>query len=176
MSARKEVGMTRRNLADHTAERAVARTVVDRRTWSPAQLVAGALGLFLLVLGTVAILRTGADSLIGETSVVLGIEHTTLMGIIDIVAGVLFLAAAGTAAASRSGLMVVGLLALAFGLILAIEPTALQPSLGASQEIGWLYGAVGIISLIGAWASPTIHHRRTATARAIDSDEAIADY
>ena len=61
--------------SDHTRQ-AEARTVVDRRTWSPSQLVAGLIGLFLTVMGAVAILRVGFESLTGDTTAVLGIEHT----------------------------------------------------------------------------------------------------
>ena len=45
------------------ASQAESRTVVDRRTWSPSQIVAGVIGLFLTVLGAVAILRVGFESL-----------------------------------------------------------------------------------------------------------------
>src|SRR5690554_7424778 len=64
---------------------------VDRRVMSPARIVAGILGVILLVMGGVALARTGLSSLTGETATVLGFEHTALMGLIDIVAGLLFL-------------------------------------------------------------------------------------
>lgn len=158
--------------ADHSRQ-AEARTVVDRRTWSPSQLVAGAIGLFLTVMGAVAILRVGFESLTGDTTSVLGIEHTLLMGIIHLVAGLFFLGAAGTVLGSRSGLTSLGLVAVAFGLVYAIEPDSLAPALGGDGRIGWLYAVLGAVALISAWVSPTIQTQRTATARTIESVDTV---
>lgn len=149
--------------------RAESRTVVDRRTWSPSQIVAGLIGLFLTVMGAVAILRVGFDSLTGDTTSVLGIEHTLLMGIIHLVGGLFFLGAAGTVLGSRSGLTSLGLIALAFGLVYAIEPDSLSAALGGDGRVGWLYAIVGAVALLAAWLSPTIQTQRTATARVVDT-------
>jgi hypothetical protein len=153
---------------DHISQ-AESRTVVDRKTWSPSQIVAGVIGLFLTVLGAVAILRVGFDSLTGDTANVLGFEHTLVMGIIHLVAGLFFLGAAGTVLGSRSGLTTLGLIALAFGLVYAIEPESLAGALGGDERIGWLYAVVGAVALVSAWVSPTIQTQRTATARTVDS-------
>ena len=142
-----------------------SRTVVDRKTWSPSQIVAGVIGLFLTVMGAVAILRVGFDSLTGETTAVLGIEHTLLMAIIHLVAGLFFLGAAGTALGSRSGLTTLGLIALAFGLVYAIEPDSLASALGGDERVGWIYAVVGAVALLSAWISPTIQSQRQATAQ-----------
>ena len=152
---------------------AEARTVVDRRTWSPSQIVAGLIGLFLTVMGAVAILRVGFESLTGETAAVLGIEHTLLMGIIHLVAGLFFLGAAGTILGSRSGLTSLGLLALAFGLVYGIEPDSLAPALGGDGRVGWLYALIGAVALLSAWISPTIQTQRTATARTVAAVESL---
>ena len=158
--------------SDHIRQ-AEARTVVDRKTWSPSQIVAGLIGLFLTVMGAVAILRVGFESLTGETTAVLSIEHTLLMGIIHLVAGLFFLGAAGTALGSRSGLTSLGLIAMAFGLVYAIEPDALSATLGGDGRLGWLYAVLGAVALISAWVSPTIQSQRTATARTVDSVETV---
>lgn len=155
------------------SRQAEARTVVDRRTWSPSQIVAGLIGLFLTVTGAVAILRVGFESLTGETTAVLGIEHTLLMGIIHLVAGLFFLGAAGTVLGSRSGLTSLGLLALAFGLVYAIEPDSLAAALGGDGRVGWLYAVIGAVALLSAWVSPTIQTQRTATARTVAAVESV---
>lgn len=163
------------NAGDHLesgSHEAVARTQVGRRVWSPAQIISGLLGLFLVVMGAVVLLRTGLDSLTGDTASVLNIEHTALMGGVDLVVGLLFLLGAGTALGSRSGLMSLGLLSLAFGLIVAIEPDAMAQATGGDESIGWLYAGVGVISLIAALASPTVNNvRRTSTRSTADLDE-----
>jgi predicted phage tail protein len=153
---------------DDFARQGEARTVVDRRTWSPSQIVAGVIGLFLTVMGAVAILRVGFESLTGETTAVLGIEHTLLMGLMDLLVGLLFLGAASTVLGSRSGLTTLGLLALAFGLVYAIEPNSLASALGGDERVGWLYAIVGVVALLSAWLSPTIQTQRTATARTVE--------
>ena len=151
------------------ASQAQSRTVVDRRTWSPSQIVAAVIGLFLTVLGAVAILRVGFDSLTGETTAVLGINHTLLMGLVHLVAGLFFLGAAGTVLGSRSGLTTLGLIALAFGLVYAIEPDSLASVLGGDERVGWLYAFIGAVALVSAWLSPTIQVQRHSTARTVQA-------
>ena len=100
-----------------------AQVRVSRFAWSPW--VAAFIGLFLVVMGAVALLRVGLDNLVGDTATVVTFEHTALMGIIDVIIGLFFLGAAGSALANRSGLITPGMLCIAFGLIVRIEPEAM---------------------------------------------------
>ncbi|MGH8873861.1 MAG: hypothetical protein ACRDVM_01220 [Acidimicrobiia bacterium] len=136
----------------------VSKRSVDRRTWSPAQIVAAGIGLFLIVLGGVALARTGfAAGLPGDTTEVAGFGHTALFGIVEIIVGLLFLAGAGGTYQVRGSLTTLGVISLAFGIILAIEPAAFQGAFGTDSATGWLYAAIGGVSLLAAWLSPTIH-------------------
>src|SRR5919106_4892593 len=66
------------------------------RSWSPAQFVAGIIGLVLTVMGGVALARLlPTSSLTAETTTVLGVGHTALMAIITLGLGLLYLAEAG---------------------------------------------------------------------------------
>jgi hypothetical protein len=143
---------------------------VSRLSWSPAQWVAALIGLFLIVLGAVALLRVGLDSLTGDTAVVWVFEHTALMGIIDLIMGVLFLMVAGSALNGRSGLITLGLLSLAFGLIVAIEPAAMTNYIGGGEQLGWLYAVLGGLSVITAFSSPTVQVRRATQATVVQTD------
>ncbi|HEX6945907.1 MAG TPA: hypothetical protein VF246_00925 [Acidimicrobiia bacterium] len=127
---------------------------VDRRVMSPARIVAGLLGVFLLVMGGVALARTGLSSLTGETATVFGFEHTTLMGLIDVVAGLLFLVAAA-AISVRGQLTGVSLLAAAFGAVMMIEPDSLSEALGGGTDLGLVYVVVGLLGLLAAMIFPT---------------------
>ena len=127
---------------------------VDRRVMSPARIVAGILGVILLVMGGVALARTGLSSLTGETATVRGFEHTALMGLIDIVAGLLFLVAAA-AVAVRGQLTGISLLTAAFGAVMMIEPGAMSDALGGGSDLGLLYVVVGLLGLLAAMMSPT---------------------
>lgn len=138
------------------------RRTVDRRVISPAQVVAGIIGLFLVILGGVALARVGFSSLTGETVTVLGFGHTALMGLIDVIAGLFFLGAAASSGV-RATLIGLGLGAVAFGAIVAIEPGAFDSALGGGREIGVLYIIVGVVGLIAAWAFPTTVVDRVAT-------------
>lgn len=138
------------------------RRTVDRRVVSPSQIAAGAIGLFLVVLGGVVLARLGLSSLTGDTTAVFGLGHTALMGIIDVIAGLFFLGAAASSGA-RTTVIGLGLVAVAFGAIVAIEPGAFESALGGGRELGVLYLIVGLVGLVSAWAFPTTVVDRVAT-------------
>lgn len=130
------------------------------RAWSPGQIVAGLIGLLLTVMGGVALARTlPADTITGPTAEVFGVGHTALMGIIAIIVGVVFLSQAASPFAVQRGLVGLGAMTLAFGLIVVIEPTAFDGALGIGRTGGWLYSAIGVVSVITGVASPTVTSR-----------------
>jgi hypothetical protein len=81
--------------------------------------------------------------------------------------GVLFLAVAGSTLSSRNGLITLGLLSLAFGLIVAIEPAAMADFIGGGVNLGWLYAVLGGLSVITAFSSPTVQVRRASQATTV---------
>jgi len=88
---------------------------VGRSPLTAGQIVAGLLGLILVITGGVAMARVGFSSLTGETAAVLGVDHTLALGIIDVVVGLIFLTSASTAAGVRGPLLRQGSLASAYG-------------------------------------------------------------
>ena len=157
-------------MTDHASTHEVheRRSTAGRRVISPAQIVAGIIGLVLVILGGVALARLGFDSLTGETASVMGLDHTTLMAMIDIVAGLLFLGAAASSG-GRSSLIGLSLISVAFGAIVAIEPGAFDSALGGGQDLGVLYLILGLIGLVAAMAFPTKVVDRVATTEAADA-------
>lgn len=139
--------------------RAVERTTVRWGPWSPAQLISGALGLFLTVLGGVALARTGFGDLTSPETTVLGFGHTPLLGIIEIVFGAALMIDAASAFASRAMLIGFGAIAAAFGLIVVIEPGAFQDWLGVTRDSGWLYLGLGGAAFILGLVSPVVGRR-----------------
>lgn len=134
---------------------------VGRRSWSPGQFVAAAIGLFLVVMGGVALARLlPTDSLTGETVTVLGVGHTTLMAIIAIGLGLLFLVQAGAPFDVQPSLITLGVVSIAFGLVVVIEPNAFDNALGLGSGGGWLYTAIGVLSVLTGVVSPTLTSRR----------------
>jgi hypothetical protein len=130
------------------------------RAWSPGQIIAGLIGLLLTVMGGVALARTlPADTLTGPTAEVFGVGHTGLMGIVAIIVGLLFLSQASSPFEVQRGLVGLGALTLAFGLVVVIEPTAFDGALGIGRTGGWLYSAIGLISVVTGVVSPTVTSR-----------------
>jgi hypothetical protein len=127
---------------------------VDRRVFSPAQVVAGIVGLILVIIGGVVLARVGLDSLTGDTTSVFGFEHTALMGLIDVIAGLFYLGAAASSAV-RGTMIGLSMAAIGFGAIVAIEPDAFNSGLGGASELGVFYIIIGVVGLLAAWAFPT---------------------
>ncbi|CAN5291392.1 hypothetical protein BH18ACT5_BH18ACT5_18460 [soil metagenome] len=156
-------------IVGHPDQAAVSNSVrVSRFSWSPAQWIAAAIGLFLVVMGAVALLRVGLDSLTGDVATVVTFEHTALMGIVDLLVGLFFLGIAGSALRSRSGLITLGMLCIAFGLVIAIEPDAMAEAVGGDQGLGWFYAVIGAISVVTAFASPTYALRKSSAVEVVE--------
>ncbi len=131
-------------------------------SWSPAQFVAGIVGLVLTVMGGVALARLlPTSSLTSETTTVLAVGHTPLMAIITLGLGLLYLAEAGMPFDVQPGLVFLGVMVLAFGLIVVIEPAAFDGALGLGESGGWFYTVVGFISVVAGIVSPTAVSRRS---------------
>lgn len=148
---------TQRPEAEHVHE----TRVTSSRTWSPAQFIAGLIGLLLTVMGGVALARLlPTSSLTAETTSVLGVGHTTLMAIITLGLGLLYLAEAGAPFEVQPGMIFLGVMSLAFGLIVVIEPGAFDGALGLGETGGWFYTIIGAISAVAGIISPTLISRR----------------
>lgn len=149
------------NSEDDRREDATTERVYDRRTWSPAQIVAGAVGFGLVVVGGIALARLGfSGSITGETATVAGFAATRLWAIVEIVVGMVFLGMAATPYGVRGGLTTFGILFAAFGVIVAVEPEAFTEALGTDRTSGILWLVAGVVLVVAAWLSPTIISRR----------------
>jgi hypothetical protein len=127
-------------------------------------IVGGAMGVVLVVIGLVALARTGlpVDDLTGPTASVGPFERTPLMALIEIVAGLLVIAAA--VSGDRAALVTVGLLALIFGIVWLIEPGAFADALGAGMATAVLYLLLGIVAIVAgmiAWRGGAAVQERT---------------
>lgn len=132
-------------------------SVYDTRTWSPGQIVAGLVGFLLIVIGGIALARLGfSGSITGETTEVIGVTSTRLWAIIQVVLGLIMLGIASSPYRVRSGLATFGILAAAFGVIVAVEPDAFGEALGAGRTTGWVWLIGGAVLIVAAWLSPTI--------------------
>ena len=144
-------------------EEVVDRRTVDRAPWSPAQIVALVIGLVFVIFGAIALGRGTFDTreaFLHQEFAVANFHHTTLLGAIELFFGLLMLLAAAVPGAARGLMTALGVLALAFGLVVLIEPPdELHQYLGVHDRNAWLYVLTGAVSMIAAMASPVFFRR-----------------
>jgi len=122
-------------------------------TWGPGQLVGLIAGVGMLVLGTVALTRSGLDvnSLYSPHVEVAGLHHTPLLGVVEVVFGLLVVAASAVPGTVRGLLVVLGVTALAAGIVaLAATGTWLHDHFGAHRANGWLFIVEGALVVLAA--------------------------
>lgn len=116
--------------------------------------IGGAVGVLLLVIGLVALARTGIpmDTVTAPVASVGPFERTPIMAIIEIVFGVVLIgASASDDAGSVTG---IGLVALVFGIVWLIEPGAFRTLLGVGRETAALYLGLGATLLGSGFLGP----------------------
>jgi hypothetical protein len=155
----------------HETVRSHRRTAVGRSRFTVGQAAAGVLGLFLVIVGGVALARVGFDSFTGETTSVLGIGHTLVMGLIDLIVGLVFLSSASTMLGVRSTLIALGTMAVAFGAVVWIEPDPFVEFLGDGRPLGVAYLVIGLIALAAGLTTPTF----VASSETAYDDEVVED-
>jgi hypothetical protein len=115
------------------------------------------IGALFTLLGAVTLARTGlSGSFIEPHVTVIGLDHTALLGAIELAFGLLMVMAGAVPGAGRGTMTLLGGLALGFGIVILIEPTAFHRTLGVHAGNGWLYVLTGIVSLVAAMAAPVI--------------------
>lgn len=125
-------------------------------------------GLAFLLLGALVLLDTKFDQFPDlPVATVAGFKQTPLLGVIDLVFGLLLLAGAGSrdrgVSTFTGGLMLVG------GVIVAIRTTQMPDALVANAGYGWFVAIVGALVLIVALVMPSTVARR----RVVRSDQSV---
>jgi hypothetical protein len=139
----------RRPVVDSDIEAVDSAVDVRESVWrfSPAQIVHGAIGVFLLVVGVIAVARGDLSGDLTEpTFGVLGIEHNAAIGIGEIVAGVLLILAAAGAVGRILG-VAVGLAMVVFGALLLGDDGIVQ-DLGTEEALGWIAIGLGAVAVL----------------------------
>jgi len=143
----------------------VEEETVTERGFSPGQFLIVLAGIASLVLGIVAVARTGLASPLSQpVKPVLGWDHTALLGLIEIGAGVLLILS-GLRAGTRWLGGLIGIAAIVGGaLILGRLDWTIDP-LGAERDFGWVAIVIGAVAVVGA-AIPRIRRSHRTTSRA----------
>jgi hypothetical protein len=138
------------------------RSAAPAYRWSPAQLVAFIVGVGFVVLGAIALARTGFNvhHMTRPTTDVWRWHQTPVLAVAEIAAGALLILGALRAAASRALLWIVSIAALGLGITVLIDafPRQLHFWLGVTRADAWLYVIVGALGLVASMASPTFWH------------------
>ncbi|MGH2725266.1 MAG: hypothetical protein ACRDI0_13605 [Actinomycetota bacterium] len=113
------------------------------------QVISILVGLLFGVLGGIALARTGVGDLRNHATA-LGLDHTTLLAYIEIGYGVLMLLVGGLYPTERTGVILLGTLALGFGIVVVAAHQQLHDFLGVHQANGVLYIVAGAVALLAA--------------------------
>jgi lysylphosphatidylglycerol synthetase-like protein (DUF2156 family) len=140
-----------------------------KQRWDIGSLLAVASGVALIVIGAVALVRTGVDSSwYRPVEQVAGIDHTALLGAIEVGVGAL-LVLAGLAGA-RTFAALVALVAGVGAALVAIEPSlvdrelALERGWAVALAVGGILLALLLVMAKGRNVERRIEHRRPMTA------------
>lgn len=149
------------------------REVAYRWRWSAAQGAVVGAGIFLLIIGGVALARlatAGIDTVI-DPEVTVGIwQRTTLMAVIELVLGVTLIVSGAQNVLAEGAYRALGAITLAFGVVLFVQPATFDGILGASRNTGWLYAILGG-GLLGIGFGPPLSRVRDTT-QAVAADAA----
>lgn len=144
-------------------------TTTPVHTWSPAQLVGFVIGASAVVLGAIALTRTGfhPDRLYDHERSVLSFHHTELLALVEIGFGVVMMVAALNPG-SRGVMALLSAMLLGFGIVVVADlwQANLHHWLGVHDRNGWLFVVVGAVGLFSALFLPTfrtggVSRRRT---------------
>jgi vacuolar-type H+-ATPase subunit I/STV1 len=154
----------------HSADR--TDSVVETRPgrhWSPAQFVSLIVGVAAIVFGIVALAKTGihGDALRTPHREVWGFDHTPLLAVVEIGFGVLLVLASVSAGASRAFMALLGVLAVAFGVVILADawPARMHRWFGVHDRNGWLFVITGGVVILAGLVLPTFTRPETRIVR-----------
>ena len=146
------------------------------RVWSTSQLAALLIGAGFIVLGAVALNRTGfsTSQLYEPSERIWTLGHTPLLAIIELGFGIAMVIAALRPMAGRALMMLLSIGAIGSGVVILADvwPRRIHHWFGASHRNGWLYVIAGGIGVLAAVFAPTIRRRRR---RIVQHDGAADD-
>ena len=138
----------------------VVHRSVPRAPWSPAQIVALIVGAIFAILGGVALARTGVNfnHFTSTHTTVAGMDHTALLGTIELIVGLFLIGAGAIPGGARGGMSVFGVLTLGFGIVILIanNSVTMHNRLSTDSGTGWFFVVMGAVLLLAAMVSPVI--------------------
>jgi uncharacterized membrane protein HdeD (DUF308 family) len=141
--------------------------VVQRPPWSPTQFVVLIVGVVLIVFGGVALARTGIHftNVPFTRTKVAGLGFTCLSAVVTIVAGVIVACCSAHPYAARTVGWLAGVVFIAFGLVVALAPTAFTNMWGFTTANGVALIICGAVLAVAAAVFPVLLGSSTSYAR-----------
>ncbi len=136
--------------------------VVERPAWSPAQIFGVAGGVVLVVIGAIALARTGThfSSIPATHAMAVGLHFTCLSAIVQLGAGVLLLGACVFPMSAKSAMATFGVLLVAWGIVIVADITRLFTMWGYTKGTGIFYIVIGAVLVLAAALSPIFFSSR----------------
>jgi hypothetical protein len=135
------------------------RAVVERPPWSPAQLVAVVIGIIFIVVGGIALAKTGVQrgGMTVEHSDTPLWHHTAWLALFELAYGLLMIAAGVVPGGARAFMTFMGMIGLAFGIAVLVASDTMNPYFGTHDGAGWGFIVAGAVTLIAAAVSPVFY-------------------
>lgn len=153
---------------DDRADREAHEEIVSERGFSPGQLLILAAGIASVVLGVIAVVRTGLDGALSEpVETVLWWDHSALLGLVEIGAGALLILAALHPLLRWLGGLV-GIAAIVGGIVVLADAEWAVDDLGTERDFGWVPIVLGAAAVLGALI-PRVRHTRHVTVHEHDA-------
>jgi cadmium resistance protein CadD (predicted permease) len=143
------------------------RRVVRRPAWSPTQLVVLVVGVVMIVFGGVALARTGLHfTAVPFTRIkVAGLGFTSMSAAITLVAGMVVACSCVGPVAARTAAWIFGVVFVAFGLVVALAPTAFTNMWGFTAANGVAIVICGAVLTLAAALFPVLAGASTSYSR-----------
>jgi hypothetical protein len=134
----------------------VSRRTTLTRSFSIPAVLAGAASVVLIILGAVAIARSDLDEPLAEPVVeVAGFAHNAVLGIVELVAGVLLLLAA--ISRSRGAILLMSIVIGVAAVIALIEPRVGGDSVPIERGFAAIVAIVAGVVLASALLTPSVN-------------------
>ena len=150
-----------RDVVDNGAERTETRVATSRFVFSPGQILAGILGLIVAVIGVMTVSRAGLDGSLNVPIVrVAGIDQSAVLGLAELVVGLLLIL--GSLSASAGDLIIfLGVVMVVGGVVIGAGGTTILRDLGVVHSTGWLIMVGGIIAVVAGSLGRIVQTRHT---------------
>jgi hypothetical protein len=131
--------------------------------FAPDAVIAAIAGLVILVVGLIAIVRGGFDGPMSKPIVqVVGFDHTTTLGLIEVVIGLALLLSGATR--SRSGEIFFGAVLGIGGFVGAVQAESFKESLALESSMAWLAVFIAAVVVLAALMLPRYARHSTTIA------------